>query len=174
MTTKINPNEGTIRPRSILLYHVVGVVVGLLAAGGTARADWKDDLIAEQNRNSARLVAIDAEAKPVDNQLHQVMAQIVRHNAHQCVAPANNPGACAWYDAEARQLNASKQRLVHRLQPLADESNRLIERNREIARKLRCVPLPKACQSDADCNECSTCGSWDGDTKQGLCQPLKR
>jgi chromosome segregation ATPase len=33
---------------------------------------------------------------------------VAQHNEHQCVAPADNPGACAAYNAEANELNTRK------------------------------------------------------------------
>jgi hypothetical protein len=154
----------------LLRFFAATLICGLFPAANAQR--WKDELKAEQEKNTARIAAIDAEAEPLGNQLRQVQRQIDTHNANQCTAPSDNPGACAAYNREAAELNSAKQDLVSRLKPLAAESDRLIARNKEIARRLRCVPIPNACKSDSDCNECSSCGTFDGRGKEGVCQPL--
>ena len=149
---------------------LAAVMLGLFCIAARGQG-WRDELNAEHASNAARIAAIDAEATPLGNQLHQVNAQIQRHNANRCAAPADHPEACAAYNSEARQLNSAQQSLISRLKPLADQADRLIARNREIERKLRCVTLPNPCRSNSDCNECSTCGSFDPKTGKGYCQP---
>src|SRR5271166_585589 len=145
----VGPNS-----RAWVLRIFVAILACLLLPAASAQG-WKDELRAEQEKNSASIAAIDAEAEPLGNRLSKVQHQIDIHNANQCTAPADNPGSCAAYNREAAQLNSDQQNLISQLKPLAAESDRLIARNKEIARRLKCVPRPTACTSDADCNECS-------------------
>ena len=146
------------------------ILVWLFSAMATAQG-WKDELKAEKTKNVAQLAAIRSQAEPISAELHRTDEQIARHNAHQCVAPADDSEACAGYDREAHELNTTHENLIAQLTPLADQEDRLIARNKHLDRLLRCVPLPTACKSNADCNECSSCGSFDGTTGTGICQP---
>lgn len=164
-------------PRSLAvgrLFTWSAAILVLLIHAAASAQDWKDALKVEQAQNAARIAAIDTEAKPVYNRLKEVGAQIDRHNANQCVATSDNPGACAGYNAEAQRLNNSKDELLARLRSLASESDRLIARNKEIERRLKlaCVPFTTQCRSNADCNECSTCGAFDPISGKGYCQPV--
>lgn len=141
----------------------------------TMAQDWKSALQTEQAQNATRINAIDAQAGPLAAQLRQNTAAIQAHNAAHpdgtCTYPQGHPEVCTPWIQQARTLNTQKQSLVSVLQPLANERDRLVARNQEIARRLRCVPLPAACKSDRDCNECSSCGSFDGTRGTGICQP---
>ncbi len=37
--------------------------------------------------------------------------------------------------------------------------------------RLACVQLPVSCSSSSDCTCSGCCGSWDGSTRKGICQP---
>jgi hypothetical protein len=156
--------------RARLLRLCSATLVFLLLPAASAQS-WKNELRAEQADNAARIAAIDAEAEPLGDKLHQVNVEIRIHNDNRCTASEDNPEACAAYNAEAAQLNSAQQNLVSKLKPLADEADRLIARNKEIARRLKCVPIPKSCTSDAQCNECSSCSTFDGQGTHGTCQP---
>lgn len=166
----MNANVGTKATGQLLWLPAVAALF-LIGTIGDAQS-WKDELKAEQAKNATRIAAIDAEAQPLANQLKQVMSQVDRHNQHGCTYPPDHPEVCAAYDREAEDLNTAKQNLLNRLIPLASESDGLIARNKEIDRKLRCIPLPKACTSDSDCNSpCSACGDFDSRIGQRVCQP---
>ena len=158
------------------------LMVGLLSAflmlsfsASTRAQEWKSALLTEQANNNTRITQINAQGKPVAAQLRQNTAAVAKHNAQHpngtCTYPAGHPEVCAPWIREAARLNAEKTRLVGILTPLVAESDRLTARNNEIARRLRCVPLPVACTSNAQCNECSSCSTFDGSGKAGICQP---
>lgn len=161
-------------PRNLLI-GLLGAFLMLSFSGSTRAQDWKAALLTEQASNNTRIDQINALGKPIAAQLRQNTAAVARHNAQHpngtCTYPAGHPEVCAPWLREAATLNTEKARLVAKLKPLADESDRLIARNNEIARRLRCVPLPVACTSNAQCNECSSCSTFDGSGKQGICQP---
>jgi hypothetical protein len=150
----------------------VAMFACLLLPGASAQS-WKDELKAEQAKNSTRISKIDTEGAPIAAKLREVNKAIARHEANACSRRRGLPGACSAYDAEAAQLNSAKDSLRSRLQTLFDEQDRLVARNQEIARRLKCVPLPTPCRSDSDCNECTSCGSFDGERRggTGVCQP---
>jgi len=54
-----------------------------------------------------------------------LQARIERHNANRCRAPADNPGACAAYNAEKRSLEGEQQDLRARLSALSSEDDDL-------------------------------------------------
>jgi len=136
---------------------------------------WKDALEAEQAQNARRLAAINAQAEPLAAKLRANTAAIQTHNQQYptgtCTYPAGHPEVCTPWIQEASRLNTEKQNLLSILVPLKDESDGLIARNAQLAQRLRCVPLPVACKSNADCNECSSCGNFDGTRGSGTCQP---
>jgi hypothetical protein len=156
------------------LLFICGAFTCLACATANAQ-QWKAALKVEKAKNDARMDAINQEGGPIAAQLNEVNAAIAVHNRAypdgECHYPDGHPEVCAPWIREAEALNTRQARLVSRLKPLADEFDRLSARNREIARLLSCVPLPVACRSNADCNACSTCGTFDGNGRVGICQP---
>jgi hypothetical protein len=140
-------------------------LTGVVASAQT----WREELRAEEAKNNARIAAIISQAEPLENALRRNTAEIDRHN--QNPPPEDDPAAIGAYNSEAARLNSAKHGLVAELQRLAEERDRLITRNSEIQNGLQCVARPKACTSDADCNACSTCATFDGRGKTGYCQP---
>jgi len=138
-------------------------------------SSWKDELKAEEAKNNTRIDAIEVEGKPIAAELRQVTQAISAHNAQHpdgvCTYPAGHPEVCTPWIREATTLNTKRDSLRSRLQPLVDESDRLIARNKKIDQLLKCVPLPNACKSDSDCNACSSCSTFDGRGNSGQCQP---
>jgi hypothetical protein len=158
-----------------LLMGALGAILLLSYPVSTNAQQWKAALQAEQAQNASRLSQIDKDGEPIAAQLRQNTAAVQSHNTEHpdgtCTYPEGHPEVCTPWIEEAARLNAEKEQLVSRLQPLVDEFDRLTARNEEIARRLRCVPIPSACSSDADCNECSTCSTFDGGGTSGICQP---
>jgi hypothetical protein len=159
-----------------LLIGALGAILLLSYPASTNAQQWKAALEAEQAQNGTRLSQINEEGEPIAAQLRQNTAAVESHNAEHpdgtCTYPEGHPEVCTPWIEEAARLNDEKEQLVSQLQPLVDEFDRLTARNEEIARRLRCVPIPSACSSDADCKECSSCGSFDGARKDsGICQP---
>lgn len=154
------------------LFPVLLMCIFLPQAGA---ASWKDELKAEEAKNETRIKAIDTEAQPIAAQLRQVNQAIDRHNAQHpdgvCTYPEGHPEVCTPWIREAKELTTAREKLVSQLRPLADESDRLIVRNKEIERRLRCYQPPTACKSDSDCNECGYCSTFDGDGKGPRCSP---
>jgi len=151
---------------------LIVVATILVCSVGAGAQQWKDALKAEKAKNGQRQDAINTQGAPIAASLRKVTAQIETHNANRCTFPKGHPEACAAYEKEAARLNTYQQRLRSQLQPLVDEFDRLTARNEEIERRLKCVPLPTSCKSDSDCNECSSCSTFDGRGKAGVCQPL--
>jgi hypothetical protein len=153
----------------------LGSVVVLLGLATAEAQSWKDALLAEQAKNNTRIDQIDKQGEPIAASLRANTAAIARHNAVHpsgvCTYPEGRPEVCAPWIAEAKRLNTEQATLRGRLIPLVNERDRLVARNQEIARRLRCVPLPQPCGSNADCNECSSCSTFDGRGKTGICQP---
>ncbi|HUW98452.1 MAG TPA: hypothetical protein VMV40_06370 [Acidiferrobacter sp.] len=86
---------------------------------------------------------------------------ISAHNANRCTAPANNPGACAGYNAEAAQLNQRKAYLISQLAQLRQTYNYLMDinaKNNELrqilsAKTLAWAAAAKKWNADNDENE---------------------
>jgi hypothetical protein len=157
--------------RTRLLLSLVGLTIGGLAVNAQ---DWKDALRSEKAQNTARIAAIDAEGAPLAAQLRAVTQEIKAHNdkhPNGCIYPEGHPEVCAPWVNEADKLNKRQQPLLSRLEALTSEQDRLITRNKEIDRRLKCVPIPNGCRSDSDCHECSSCATFDGRGTQGVCQP---
>ena len=133
--------------------------------------NWRAALEAEKAQNAQQISAIESQGAPIAAELRQLNKDIDRHNGNRCEYPQGHPEACAGYSREATELSAKQQNLRSQLQQLVDRLDRLQARNREIDLRLRCVTLPKACKSDADCNECSYCASFDGDGNNQYCHP---
>lgn len=136
--------------------------------------DWRALLRADKARNAAVIATLQKQGDPIAKELNAVNAKIAEHNANRCEAPADNPSACAAYDAEAARLNGIRDRAVAKLQPIVDRIDRIKARNEEIDRKLRvCVQPPIACSSDSDCSCSQSCAGWaDGARGSvGICQP---
>lgn len=136
--------------------------------------DWRTLLRSEKARNAAQIAALQKQGDPIAQKLNAVNAQIATHNASRCEAPADNPGVCAAYNAEAARLNGIQAAQVAKLQPIVDRLDRLKARNQEIDRKLRvCVQPPIACTTDSDCSCSQSCAGWaDGARGSvGICQP---
>ena len=136
---------------------------------------WKDALKAEKAKNATRLDAIETEGKPIAAELRANTQAVAAHNAQHpdgvCTFPEGHPEVCTPWLQEAEQLNKVRDSLISRLRPLVDESDRLIARNDELDRRLRCVQPPSACKSDSDCKECGYCSTFDGRGKEGVCSP---
>jgi hypothetical protein len=158
-----------------LLMGVLGAILLLSYSASANAQQWKAALQAEQAQNASRLNQINEEGQPVAALLRQNTAAVTSHNAEHpegtCTYPQGHPEVCTPWIEEAARLNADKEQLVSKLQPLVDEFDRVTARNEEIAQRLKCVPLPGACSSDAQCNECSSCSSFDGKVASGICQP---
>ena len=135
--------------------------------------DWRALLRSEKARNAAQIAALQKQGDPIAQKLNAVTAKIATHNANRCVAPEDNPGACAAYDAEAAKLNGQKDALVAKLQPISDRVDRLKARNDVIDGKLQvCKQMPITCTADSDCTCSHSCGTWDGTRgSTGICQP---
>jgi|SRR5579862_4564072 len=133
--------------------------------------NWRAALEAEKAQNAQQINVIESQGAPIAAELRQVNKDIDRHNGNRCEYPQGHPEVCAGYSRDAAELNARQESLRTQLQQLVDRLDRLQARNREIDLRLRCVTLPKACNSDADCNECSYCASFDGDGKNQYCHP---
>jgi hypothetical protein len=156
----------------------LGVIITVLVCVSSSRADaqdWKDALRAEKARNTTQINAIDAAGKTVSSQLDSIDVAIDVHNKKHPNGCFYREGhyadECEGWVKEAEELDKKQRPLLSKLKALADESDRLVARNGEIDRLLRCVPLPKPCQSDSDCNACSSCATFDGRGSQGICQP---
>lgn len=146
-----------------------------------AGPQWRAELEAERARNADRIRAIDEQAAPLGRELNQVLTNIRQHNANapSLVDPNNRSQVQAYnakvvvYNEEANRLNGRRAELVNILTPMAQESDRLIARNKQIDTLLKqCVQVPIACSSDADCTCSHSCGLMAGplgNTK--LCQP---
>ena len=158
-----------------LLMGALGAILLLSYPVSTNAQQWKAALETEQAQNATRLSQINEEGEPIAAQLRQNTAAVASHNAEHpdgtCTYPEGHPEVCTPWIEEATRLNAEKEQLTSQLQPLVDEFDRLTARNEEIARRLRCVPIPNGCSSDADCNECSSCSTFDGRGTSGICQP---
>jgi hypothetical protein len=149
---------------------MVGAILVCSVKAGAQQ--WKDALITEEVRNSQRQDAIEKQGAPIAASLRQNTAKIDRHNAHPCTYPDDHPEVCSAYTKEKADLETERDHLVSQLQPLADEIDRLTARNQEIERRLKCVSVPRACKSDSDCEDCSSCATFSGSGQDGVCQPL--
>ncbi len=148
-----------------------------------AGQDWRADLEAERARNADRIRAIDEQASPLGRELNQVLADIKQHNSNAPPMPDPNNRSqvvaynakVAVYNQEANRLNGRRAELVNILTPMAQESDRLIARNKQIDTLLkRCVQLPLACTSNADCTCSNNCGLMEGALGNAkLCQPAR-
>jgi hypothetical protein len=158
-----------------LLMGALGAIGLLCYPVSTNAQQWKVALQAEQAQNASRLSQINKVGEPIAAQLRQNTAAVKSHNTEHpdgtCTYPEGHPEVCTPWIKEAARLNAEKKQLVSKLQPLVDELDRLTARNEEIAQRLKCVPIPSACSSDAECNECSSCSTFDGKATPGICQP---
>jgi hypothetical protein len=158
-----------------LLMGALGAILLLSYPVSTNAQQWKAALETEQAQNATRLSQINEEGEPIAAQLRQNTAAIESHNAEHpdgtCTYPEGHPEVCTPWIEEAARLTAEKEQLASQLQPLVDEFDRLTARNEEIAQRLRCVPTTDACTSDAQCNECSSCSTFDGRGTSGYCQP---
>jgi hypothetical protein len=158
-----------------LLMGALGVILLVSYPVSTNGQQWKVALQAEEAQNASRLSQINKVGEPIAAQLRQNTAAVKSHNTEHpdgtCTYPEGHPEVCTPWIEEAARLNAEKKQLVSKLQPLVDEFDRLTARNEEIAQRLKCVPIPSACSSDANCNECSSCSTFDGKGTSGVCQP---
>jgi glucose/arabinose dehydrogenase len=158
-----------------LLMGALGAILLLSYPASANAQQWKAALQTEQAQNASRLNQINEEGEPIAAQLRQNTAAVASHNAEHpdgtCTYPQGHREVCTPWIEEASSLNAKKEQLVSKLQPLVDEFDRVTARNEEIAQRLKCVPLPGACSSDAQCNECSSCSTFDGKGTSGICQP---
>lgn len=169
-----NPNTNQYRHKSNRQQLSPGIIIAILACSLSAAAhaqSWRTALETEKAQNAQQINAIEAQGQPMATELRQVNKDIERHNANQCQYRQGHPEQCAGYEREAANLNSRQQNLRTQLQQLVDRLDRLQARNREIDIRLRCVTRPKGCDSDADCNECSYCASFDGDGKVRVCSP---
>jgi hypothetical protein len=158
-----------------LLIGALGAILLLSYPVSTNAQQWKAALQAEEAQNASRLSQINKDGEPIAAQLRQNTAAVKSHNTEHpdgtCTYPEGHPEVCTPWIKEAARLNAEKKQLVSKLQPLVDEFDRLTARNEQIAQRLKCVPTPSACSSDAECNECSSCSTFDGKGTSGICQP---
>src|ERR1700722_4824721 len=158
-----------------LLMGALGAILLLSYPVSTNAQQWKAALETEQAQNATRLEKEKGEGERKRAEVRQNPPAVASHNAEHpdgtCTYPEGHPEVCTPWIQEAARLNTEKEQLVSQLQPLVDEFDRLTARNEEIARRLRCVPIPSACSSDADCNECSSCSTFDGRGTAGTCQP---
>ena len=138
--------------------------------------DWRSQLKSEESKNAVRLSDIETSGKPLAAQLKQVTSQVTQHNANRCTAPADNPGVCAWYDAEATRLQSARDSLRSQLQRLVDEYDSLQARNNALERRLHCLQPTVICHSNSDCSCSESCAAWPDGARSdsGRCQPAPR